>query len=161
METVTSSVERAHELLGLTVLAEMKQVTLAFRHRALVCHPDTGGSAERFREIQAAAKFLSDPEVRESYESEIRRTAASETTFSTPTPIATQLTRPSAQARPQVHRHPCLLAAAIFGYLLAPHFREIGLTWSPTPFHDFCQLMQSLDWLFLAAWWWIKKPTAT
>ena len=161
METITSSVERAHEVLGLTVFAEMKQINNAFRRRALQCHPDIGGSAERFREIRDAAEYLSDPEVRDSYESELRRTTTPETTIPTPTPTAnaTQSTRPSAPVRQRIHRHTSLLAAAIFGYFIAPHFRELGLTWSPTPFHDFCQLMQSLDWVFLATWWWIRKPT--
>jgi hypothetical protein len=106
---------------------------------------------------------LSDPEVRESYESELRRTTTAETTVPTPTPTAnaTQSIRTSAPVPPRVRRHPSLLAAAVFGCLIAPHFRELGLMWSPAPFHDFCQLMQSLDWVFLAAWWWIKKPTTT
>jgi hypothetical protein len=47
------------------------------------------------------------------------------------------------------------LAAAIFGFALAPHLREL-----PLPFHDFCQAMHTLDWVFLGAWWWLKKPVA-
>jgi hypothetical protein len=49
------------------------------------------------------------------------------------------------------------LAAAFFGFVIAPHLRELGLSWDPLPFHDFCEMMQSLDWVFFGAWWLFKK----
>jgi hypothetical protein len=51
------------------------------------------------------------------------------------------------------------LAAAMFGFVLAPHFQELGLTWDPLPFHDFCEMMQSFDWVFIFAWWLVKRRT--
>jgi integrase/recombinase XerC len=57
-------------------------------------------------------------------------------------------------------RRPALLIGAMFDFVIAPHLRELGLAWDPQPFHDFCNAMHSLDWVFLGAWWWLKKPEA-
>jgi hypothetical protein len=163
VETISDAVERAHSILGLAVFAEPDQVKAAFRHRAFVCHPDAGGNAEAFNEIQAAADYLCRPGVREWWILETNRTATSKNS-ATPTasPRHSCVTPPSTRSKSKLQstpRYPALLAAALFGCVLAPHFKELGLTWDPVPFQDLCRVMQSLDWVFFAVWWWLKKPS--
>lgn len=114
--------------------------------------------------MQAAAEVLLAEGAREFYLAEARRAAASQqaTTNATSSPTApsTSTAQQSAQTSSRAHRRPVLLAAAMFGFVLAPHLRELGLTWDPLPFHDFCNAMHDLDWVFLGAWWWLKKPAA-
>jgi len=157
----TISIERAHEVLGLTVFAEPDQVKIAYRQRAFACHPDAGGSAESFKELQAATELLCDPRVRERWCQQTRHAAAKIMGPQATPPRVEYVRVSSTRAKPKrtpIRRYRGLLAAAIFGYLLAPHFREIGLTWDPVFFHEFCQVMQTLDWVFLFAWWFVKKP---
>lgn len=167
------TIEQAHRTLGLRVFASPNEVKKAWRVRANETHPDHGGNAKAFREVQAAAKVLLAEGVREFYQEETRRAAAAQRAASyatsptsarptsyaaPPTARPTSTTPDSARTRPRVRRRPLLLIAAVFGFVLAPHFRELGVTWDPLPFHDFCEAMQSLDWVFFLAWLCIKKP---
>jgi curved DNA-binding protein CbpA len=163
--TYTDTIEQAHRTLGLRVFASPDEIKKAWRARAHETHPDHNGSARAFREVQAAAKVLLAEGAREFYLADARRAAATQraTTNATPPPTApsTAEAQQSAQTPSRAHRRPVLLAAAMFGFVLAPHLRELGLTWDPLPFHDLCEAMQSLDWVFFAAWLWLRKPVAT
>jgi curved DNA-binding protein CbpA len=163
VETFTDTIERAHRTLGLKAFAAPHEIKRAWRNRTRETHPDHGGSAAAFREVQTAVKILSAEGVREFYEEEVRRIAAAKrvATFSTSSPDArpTSVPRNPVRIPPRVHRNPALLAAAIFGFVFAPHFQELGLTWDPLPFHEFCEMMQSLDWVFFFAWWLVKRRT--
>lgn len=170
------TIEGAHQTLGLLrVFASSDEIKKAWRVRSNETHPDHGGNAKAFREVQAAAKTLLAEGAREFYQEETRRataaaaqraasyatsaTSARPTSYAAPTPTTgpTSTIPDSVRAGPRVHRRPALLAAAILGFVIAPHLRELGLTWDPLPFHDFCQVMQSFDWVFLGAWWLLKK----
>jgi hypothetical protein len=51
--------EKAYETLGLQdQTTNLKRVKKAYRKAALRTHPDTGGSAEAFREVQAAYDMI-------------------------------------------------------------------------------------------------------
>jgi curved DNA-binding protein CbpA len=171
------TIERAHRTLGLRVFASPEEIKKAWRVRANETHPDHGGNAKAFRDVQAAADVLLAEGAREFYQAESRRTAAAQrapsyatsgtsarpTSYAAPPPTAkrTSTIADSARPRPRVHRRPALLVAAIFGFVIAPHLRELGLSWDPLPFHDFCEVMQSFDWVFFAAWLWLRKPVTT
>jgi len=160
--TYTDTIEQAHRTLGLRVFASPDEIKRAWRIRASETHPDHNGSASAFREVQAAAEVLLAEGARDFYLAETRRAAATRQATTNATSSTTAPSTPTAkqspQTRPRAHRRPVLLAAAVFGFVFAPHLRELGLTWDPLPFHDFCNAMQSLDWVFLGAWWWLKKP---
>lgn len=161
MATYTDTIEQAHRTLGLRVYASPDEIKKAWRVRARKTHPDHNGSARAFREVQAAAKVLLAEGAREFYLAEVRRTAATQQATTNATSPPSAPSTPTAQQsgkRPRGHRRPVLLAASIFGFVLAPHLRELGLTWNPLPFHDFCNAMHALDWVFLGAWWMLKKP---
>jgi curved DNA-binding protein CbpA len=163
VETDTAAIERALRTLGLSAYTEPDEIQRAWRAKAYETHPDHGGNAAVFREVRAAAQMLLVEGTRDDYEAEARRAAFTESAASYFAPRATVLptspTRESAPARPRAHRRPWLLVAAIFGCLIAPHFPELGLSWDPAPFHDFRNVMQSLDWVFFAGWiWWVRKP---
>jgi len=162
--TYTDTIEQAHRTLGLRVFASPDEIKRAWRIRANETHPDHNGSARAFREVQAAVEVLLAEGAREFYLADARRAAAAHqattNVTSSPTAPSTSTAPQPSQKRSRAHRRPILLAAAIFGFVLAPHLRELGLTWDPLPFHDFCNAMQSLDWVFLGAWWWLKKPAA-
>lgn len=162
MATYTDTIEQAHRTLGLRVYASSDEIKKAWRIRARETHPDHNGSARAFQEVQAAAKVLLVEGAREFYLAEAQRTAATEQDATNTTPPPTRPGPPegeqSERSPSRAHRRPVFLAAAMFGYVLAPHLRELGLTWDPLPFHDFCSLMHSIDWVFLGAWWWLRKP---
>lgn len=171
------TIEQAHQTLGLRVFASPNEIKKAWRNRANETHPDHGGNAKAFREVQAAADVLLTEGAREFYQAEFQRAAAAQraasyetsatstrpTSYAAPPPTArrTSTIRDSARTRPRFHRRPALLAAAILGFVIAPHLRELGLAWDPRPFHDLCEAMQSLDWVFFAAWLWLRKPVTT
>lgn len=160
------TVERALRTLGLASYAEPDELQRAWRAKAYVTHPDRGGSAAAFREVQAAAEMLLTAETRDHYRSEARGSGFTESAESRsaqrPTADPTASSRESSLARPRARRRRWLLAAAVFGCLVAPHFRELGLSWNPPPFHDFCEVMQSLDWVFFTGWiLWVKRPLVT
>ena len=161
--TYTDTIEQAHQTLGIRVFASPDEIKKAWRLRARETHPDHSGSARAFREVQAAAKILLAEGAREFYEAEVRATAASrETTYTPPSPPRPASAAPHpARTRSRTRRRPALLIAAMFGFVIAPHLQQIGVTWDPLPFHDLCEAMQSLDWVFFAAWLWLKKPVPT
>ena len=55
-------------MLGLTPDATPDAIKKAFRKLAVQYHPDRGGDAEKFKEINAAHEVLSDPEKRKIYD---------------------------------------------------------------------------------------------
>lgn len=57
-----------YELLGLKKDASADDIKKAFRRLARKHHPDTGGSEEKFKEINEAYEVLSDPEKRSQYD---------------------------------------------------------------------------------------------
>lgn len=164
MYITTANIEQAHKALGLKPFAQPHDIRRAWRTKAHQTHPDHGGSAQDFAEIQAAAMLLLAEGAREFYETQMRHAAAnSATTHVTPPPTSqpANSSKPTTLARAWSRRRPVLFMAGVFGYLIAPHFQEIGISWNPAPFHEFCEVMQSLDWVFLTGWMlWVKKaPT--
>jgi hypothetical protein len=166
--TYTDIIEQAHQTLGIRVFASLDEIKKAWRLRARETHPDHNGSAMAFREVQAAAKILLAEGAREFYEAEVRATfAARETTYTPPSPSPSPPPRPAsaaphpARTRSRGRRRPALLIVAVFGFVFAPHLRELGVTWDPLLFHDLCEAMQSLDWVFFVAWLWLRKPVTT
>jgi molecular chaperone DnaJ len=57
-----------YEILGVPRTASEDDIKKAFRKLARKHHPDTGGSDERFKEINEAYEALSDPEKRTQYD---------------------------------------------------------------------------------------------
>jgi molecular chaperone DnaJ len=57
-----------YDILGVKKTASAEEVKKAFRKLARKHHPDTGGSEERFKEINEAYEVLSDPEKRKQYD---------------------------------------------------------------------------------------------
>ena len=162
VETDNAAIERALRTLDLSAYAKRDEIQRAWRAKAYETHPDRGGNASAFQKAQAAVKMLLAEENRDYFQTEDRNAdfiecapsqSAQPTTFRRATPSFE-----SSLPRRQVFRRPWLLVAAIFGCLIAPHFHELGLTWEPAPFHDFCEIMESLDWVFFAGWLFIRKP---
>jgi len=56
-----------YEILGVAVHATDAQIKRAFRKRVKRAHPDAGGDADKFREINHAYEVLSDPVRRQRY----------------------------------------------------------------------------------------------
>jgi curved DNA-binding protein CbpA len=156
METCIQDIENAHATLGLRPFAQEEEIRQVWRAKVRQNHPDHGGSAEAFRSIQEAAEILLKDGAREYYEAESCPTAAS--------PVRTQTTsqfhiyRSVAKpepSRPRTRRHLWLLAGAVFGYLIAPHLNQFGVTW--VPLRDVSELMRYLDPFFLIGWFFVKK----
>ncbi|CAG9463702.1 unnamed protein product [Pedinophyceae sp. YPF-701] len=59
---------RFYELLGVAKDADDKEITKAYRKKAIKMHPDKGGDPEKFAEINAAYDVLKDPKKREIYD---------------------------------------------------------------------------------------------
>jgi len=57
-----------YEVLGLRPDAATEEIKRAYRRAAREHHPDTGGDAERFKEVTRAFEVLSDPERRARYD---------------------------------------------------------------------------------------------
>ena len=51
-----------YDVLGITSATPPSEVRSAFKQRALVLHPDKGGSKEAFQQVLLAFEVLSDPE---------------------------------------------------------------------------------------------------
>ncbi|MCA9137259.1 MAG: J domain-containing protein [Planctomycetales bacterium] len=58
-----------YQTLGVEPTATAEDIKRAHRRKALEHHPDRGGDADAFREIQAAAELLGDDERRARYDS--------------------------------------------------------------------------------------------
>jgi DnaJ family protein A protein 2 len=57
-----------YELLGVEKAASQDEVKKAFRKAALQHHPDRGGNADKFKEVNKAYEVLSDPQKRQIYD---------------------------------------------------------------------------------------------
>jgi DnaJ family protein A protein 2 len=57
-----------YNLLGVESTASPSEIKKAFRKAAVQHHPDKGGDADKFKEINKAYEVLSDPEKREIYD---------------------------------------------------------------------------------------------
>jgi curved DNA-binding protein CbpA len=65
---MATDMRNLYEVLGIGSLAEASEIRAAYRKRAKTLHPDIGGSAEAFSELQGAYAILSDPQKREQYD---------------------------------------------------------------------------------------------
>jgi len=61
-------VREPYRVLGVRWDASQEEIQKAYRHKAKILHPDTGGSAEAFSELAHAYEVLSDIERREWYD---------------------------------------------------------------------------------------------
>jgi len=162
VETFTDTIERAHRTLGLKAFAAPHEIKRAWRNRTRETHPDHGGSAAAFREVQTAVKILSAEGVREFYEEEVRRIAAAKrvATFSTSSPDA----RPTSVPRNPVRiplastgtrhswqrRFSVLFLRLIFKNSVLPGTVTVSrVLWDDA----------ILDWVFFFAWWLVKRRT--
>jgi curved DNA-binding protein CbpA len=57
-----------YAILGVERSATEEQIRKAYRDQAKQCHPDVGGSEERFEAIAQAVQILSDPDARAHYD---------------------------------------------------------------------------------------------
>ena len=57
-----------YEVLGVAKDASLDEIRKAFKKLAIKHHPDRGGDADKFKEINAAHEVLSDPEKRKIYD---------------------------------------------------------------------------------------------
>ncbi len=57
-----------YEILGISKNANETEIKKAFRNLAIKHHPDRGGDAEKFKEINEAYQILSDPQKRKTYD---------------------------------------------------------------------------------------------
>eukprot|EP00747_Dinoflagellata_sp_TGD_P161929 gnl/TRDRNA2_/TRDRNA2_178973_c0_seq1.p1 gnl/TRDRNA2_/TRDRNA2_178973_c0~~gnl/TRDRNA2_/TRDRNA2_178973_c0_seq1.p1 ORF type:complete len:263 (-),score=86.08 gnl/TRDRNA2_/TRDRNA2_178973_c0_seq1:224-1012(-) len=62
-----------YSLLGISEDVRAEEIAKAYRHAALLAHPDKGGDDGRFEEIKAAYRVLNDPKSREDYDKELAR----------------------------------------------------------------------------------------
>ncbi|TYZ59465.1 hypothetical protein PybrP1_002461 [[Pythium] brassicae (nom. inval.)] len=60
-----------YAILGLEPAADAKHVARAYRKKSLLHHPDRGGDAKKFLELQHARDFLLDPKQKEKYDKEL------------------------------------------------------------------------------------------
>src|ERR1700761_3093622 len=58
-----------YKILGVRKRATAEQIKTAYREKVKQFHPDKGGDAEKFREIQEAFEVLGDKERRKRYDS--------------------------------------------------------------------------------------------
>ena len=65
--TSLEAIQEAHRVLGLTPYADDDALRTSYRNRVRQTHPDTGGAAEDFRQVQEAYELLIDPETRTVY----------------------------------------------------------------------------------------------
>ena len=57
-----------YQTLGVSPQSDTKEIKTAFRKLASKHHPDKGGDAEKFKELQQAYEVLSDPQKRQQYD---------------------------------------------------------------------------------------------
>ena len=60
-----------YEVLGVVPSATLAELRSAFRRRALMVHPDKGGSSEEFRRVMFAFETLTDPSRRKRYDRKV------------------------------------------------------------------------------------------
>eukprot|EP00929_Paragymnodinium_shiwhaense_P020055 TRINITY_DN13492_c0_g1_i2.p1 TRINITY_DN13492_c0_g1~~TRINITY_DN13492_c0_g1_i2.p1 ORF type:complete len:618 (+),score=96.99 TRINITY_DN13492_c0_g1_i2:43-1896(+) len=61
-----------YTLLGLPHDANLRDLRTAFKHKALLAHPDKGGSMQDFRKVLLAFETLSDARTRQRYDTELQ-----------------------------------------------------------------------------------------
>lgn len=66
--TASSTDTKLYEILGIDKTAADADVKKAFRKAALQHHPDRGGNADTFKDVNRAYEVLSDPEKRKIYD---------------------------------------------------------------------------------------------
>jgi DnaJ family protein A protein 2 len=66
--SAASTDTKLYELLGVEKTADEASIKKAFRKAALQHHPDRGGNADTFKEVNKAYEVLSDPEKRKIYD---------------------------------------------------------------------------------------------
>lgn len=57
-----------YDKLGVAITATKKEIKTAFKKISSKCHPDKGGNAEEFKELQKAYSVLSNDENRDHYD---------------------------------------------------------------------------------------------
>ena len=57
-----------YEMLGVSRSASQAEIKDAFRKKAMEHHPDRGGNAEKFKEINEAYQALGDAQTRAQYD---------------------------------------------------------------------------------------------
>jgi DnaJ family protein A protein 2 len=57
-----------YDILGISPTSSVLEIKKAFRNKARITHPDKGGDAEKFKEINSAYEILSNPEKRQLYD---------------------------------------------------------------------------------------------
>ena len=62
-----------YDVLGAEPGADDEALRLAYRRRVRQTHPDRGGDADEFREVQSAWELLSDDEERRRYDEWLSR----------------------------------------------------------------------------------------
>jgi len=97
-----------YELLGISVTADTQQVKEAFRRLAKAAHPDAGGNAEAFGQIQQAYAVLSDPVKREQYDWEKAHHRTERSYKPPPSPPPPTFTEPFHRPPPQRPSEPSI-----------------------------------------------------
>jgi curved DNA-binding protein CbpA len=75
-QTVGVTVDTLYDLLGVPRDADVEEIRAAYRRLSKIYHPDLGGTAAIFRQLQEAREILTDPIRRSAYDRSIRTSAA-------------------------------------------------------------------------------------
>jgi DnaJ family protein A protein 2 len=60
--------KKFYDILEVPKTATAQEIKKAYRKKAVIHHPDKGGSEEKFQELAGAYEVLSDPEKRDTYD---------------------------------------------------------------------------------------------
>lgn len=93
-----------YAVLGVTAQASDAELRRAFRRRLRETHPDTGGSAALFVQVQLAWELVGTPSARAAYDSGARRSVSAESRTWAPEPPRKRENASRPQAR--THGHP-------------------------------------------------------